>query len=473
MPSPRPAPRGRGGREKPHRAASDARVLAWEILQRVEEGAYADALLGRQLDASGLAPRDQALATQLVYGTLAWQNTLDHIIAAFSRRPPQALDAPVRTVLRLAVFQMSRLTRIPDFAAVDTAVNLIKRFRGGAAVSLVNAVLRRAAIGWRQVVFPSRQDDPFGYLATCLSHPRWLVERWVAWYGFDDTEALLRANNEPAPTTLRVNRRRVEPTALLTQLRAAGYAVDATAYSPAGVRVEHGGNAERVPGYVDGLFSLQGEASQLVGFLLSPQPGDRVLDACAAPGGKTTHLAELMDDRGEIVALDATARGLQRLQSMVRRLGLTCVRPLISDARTWQPASAAFDAVLVDAPCSGLGTLREHPEVRWRRTPADIANLTQLQREILSHVAGFVRPGGTLVYATCTLTQEENDVQLTTFLAAQRDFGVDDPHPHLPERARGLVGTDGVLRTLPHRHGLDGFFAVRLKRRAAHGIVRR
>ena len=441
-------------------------------MQRVEDGAFADALLGRELGRSALAPRDQALATQLVYGTLAWQGYLDHIIAAFSRRPPQALDAPVRTVLRLALFQMCRLTRIPDFAAVDTAVNLIKRFHGGVAVSLVNAVLRRAAAGWQGVAFPSRADDPIAYLATGLSHPRWLVERWLALYGFDETEALLHANNAAAPTTLRVNRRRVDAAALRTRLRDAGYAADATAYSPVGLCIEHGGSPERVPGYADGLFSLQGEASQLVGFMVGPQPGEHVLDAGAAPGGKTTHLAELMDDRGAIVALDTNARSVERLKSMVRRLGLTCVRPVVADARTWEPVGGAYDAVLVDAPCSGLGTLREHPEVKWRRTPADIDNLARLQREILSHAAGLVRPGGTLVYATCTLTDEENDTQLAAFLTAQPRFTVDDPRPQLPERARDLVGADGVLRTLPHRHGLDGFFAVRLKRRGEHDIVR-
>jgi 16S rRNA (cytosine967-C5)-methyltransferase len=450
-------------------------------LQRVEAGAYADALLGRQLARSGLArsglagsaltPRDQSLATQLVYGTLAWQGYLDHLIAAFSKRPPQALDAPVRTALRLGVFQMSRLTRIPDFAAVDTTVNLIKRFRGGAAVGLVNAVLRRAAAGWQRVAFPVRADDPVGYLTTTLSHPRWLVERWLASYGLDETEALLRANNEPAPTMLRVNRRRSEPEALLAQLRAAGHAVAAAAYSPVGLCVQHGGSPERVSGYADGVCSLQGEASQLVGFMVSPRPGDRVLDACAAPGGKTTHLAELMDDRGEIVALDANGRGLERLRAMARRLGLTCLRPQLADARKWQPVGEAFDAVLADVPCSGLGTLREHPEVKWRRTPADITELARLQGAILSAVARRVRPGGTLVYATCTLTDEENDAQLAAFLG-HSDFGVDDPRPYLPERARGLVGADGVLRTFPHRHGLDGFFAVRLKRRDAGGIVR-
>jgi 16S rRNA (cytosine967-C5)-methyltransferase len=441
-------------------------------LQRVEAGAYADALLGRQLTRGGLAPRDQALATQLVYGTLAWQGYLDHIIAACSTRPPQALDMPVRTVLRLAVFQMSRLTRIPAFAAVDTAVTLIRRFRGGAAVGLVNAVLRRAAAEWQQVAFPVRSDDPIGYLTTALSHPRWLVERWVASYGLDETEALLRANNQPAPTLLRVNRRRAGPETLAAQLREAGCPTETAAYSAVGLRVQPGGSPERLPGYTDGLYSLQGEASQLVGFMASPRPGARVLDACAAPGGKTTHLAELMEDRGEIIALDTNVRGVERVRAMTRRLGLTCVHPQVADARTWQPAGAAFDTILVDAPCSGLGTLREHPEVKWRRTPDDITALARLQGTLLSAVARLVRPGGMLVYATCTLTDEENDAQLAAFLSAQSDFGVDDPRPDLPERARALVGADGVLRTLPHRHGLDGFFAVRLNRRAAGGIVR-
>ncbi len=460
--------------------------MAWEILQRVEEGGYADALLGRRLARSGPArsglarsglarseatPRDQALTTQLVYGTLAWQGYLDHIIAAFSHRPPHALDAPVRTVLRLALFQMTKLTRIPDFAAVDTAVNLIKRFHGGAAVSLVNAVLRRAASGWQQVKFPARADDPIGYLATALSHPRWLVGQWVERYGIDDTEALLCVNNEPAPTVLRVNRRAIESTKLLSQLSDAGYAIHAAAYSPIACTIA-GGKPEDVPGYADGLFSFQGEASQLVGFMLSPRAGERVLDACAAPGGKAMHLAEVMNDDGVIVALDTNARGLERLRRMAQRLRLTSVRPELADARTWQDG-AGFDAVLADVPCSGLGTLRAHPEIKWRRTPGDIAELVRLQGEILSHVATFVRPGGALVYATCTLTDEENEAQVAGFLAAHPEFSNDDPRPYLPERARSLVGADGMLRTFPHRHGLDGFFAARLKRSNAHGIVRR
>jgi 16S rRNA (cytosine967-C5)-methyltransferase len=452
------------------------RALAWDILRHVEEhGAYADALLGRQLGASGLSARDQALATQLVYGTLAWQGYLDHLIAAFSRRAPDLLDAPVRILLRLALFQMCRLTRVPPFAAVDTAVQLAKRFRGGAAAGLVNAVLRRAAAEWQQVQFPGPEDDVCGHLATRLSHPRWLVNQWLELYGFGDTQALLSANNDPAPTVLRANRRRIEPAQLLARLRHAGYAASPARYSPVGILIESGGSPDSIPGSADGLFAVQGEASQLVGFLVAPQAGDCVLDVCAAPGGKATHLAELMDDRGEIIAVDVNPRGIQRLQRTTRRLGLSIVKPVIADMTSLPQAALThprekergverFDSALLDAPCSGLGTLRQHPEVKWRRTPEDIARLATLQHALLRVAAADVRPGGVLVYATCTLTTAENDAQIAAFLRDRPAFSVDDARPLLPESARSLVGDDGILRTFPHRHGLDGFFAARLKR---------
>ena len=456
----------------PRRPPTDARALAWEILRRVEEeGAYADALLGHQLSGSDLSPRDQALVTRLVYGTLAWQGFLDHIIAAFSRRQPHELDAPVRTVLRLALFHICLLTKIPDFAAVNTAVQLAKRFRGGAAAGLVNAVLRLAAAEWQQVPLPSPHDDPVGYLVTRWSHPRWLVERWLARYGFDETEALLRANNEAAPTVLRVNRLKTDPAQLLARLREAGCAAEPTTYSPVGLSIEHAGSPERVSGYREGCFSVQGEASQLVGLLAAPRPGDRVLDACAAPGGKATHLAELMENRGEIIALDPHVRGIDRVERMSRRLGLSIVRATVADATTWHDTGGGFDCVVVDAPCSGLGTLRQHPEIKWRRTPDDIAGLATLQQTLVLRLADAVRPGGTLVYATCTLSAEENDDVLATLLRAQPDFSLDDPRSLLPEPVRALIAADGILRTFPHRHGLDGFFAARLKRRETRGIV--
>ena len=476
---PLPSPgRGKksGHRRTPASPPSDGRALAWEILQRVETGGYADALLGHGLRVGTVPARDHALVTRLVYGTLAWQGYLDHFIAAFSRRPPQDLDPPVRALLRLALFQTCVLTKIPDFAAVNTAVHLAKRYRGGSAVSFVNAVLRRAAAGWRDVRFPSAHEDPVGDLALRLSHPRWLVERWVADYGMDETAALLQANNEAAPTMLRVNRHKAEPSQLLARLRDSGFAASPTSYSPVGLRLDATGALEALPGHAEGLFTVQGEASQLVGFLVAPQPGERVLDACAAPGGKTTHLAELMNDQGSIVALDPHPRGVARVRHMAERLGLSTIKACTADATTWTPDDAAahggqFDRVLVDAPCSGLGTLRQHPEVKWRRTPADIAGLAALQQRLLQHLAADVRPGGTLVYATCTLSAPENEEVLAAFLQRQPAFRIEDARGVLPVSAHTLVGEDGVLRTLPHRDGLDGFFAVRLKRLAAHDIV--
>ncbi len=455
----------RKGRSKADHPSTNARALAWTILRRVEESeAYADALVGEALGSSRLDSRDEGLLTRLVYGTIAWQSYLDHVMAAFSRRAPADLDPPVRTLLRLALFQITILTRVPAFAAVNTAVELSKRFHGGAATGLVNALLRRAVSGWRDVRFPSRPDDPAGHLSIRLSHPRWLVERWIDQFGYEDTEALLVADNEAAPTTLRVNQRRIDRLRLIDELRL-GENAELGSYSPVAVRLRERGGTETAPGYADGLFSLQGEASQLVAFLVDPQPGERVLDLCAAPGGKTTHLAELMDDRGEIVALDVNAAGIRRLRRMARRLRLTIVQPVVADALAWHPGSTRFDRLLVDAPCSGLGTLRQHPEIKWRRTPADVAARAELQRRLLLRAAPWVRPGGTLVYATCTISAPENEDVVAWFLDRHPAFALDDPRPRLPLAARELVGPDQMLHTFPHRHGLDGFFAARLKRR--------
>jgi 16S rRNA (cytosine967-C5)-methyltransferase len=459
-------------------AAADPRALAWAILRRVEEGgAFADALLGHRLTGSGLSTRDQGLATRLVYATIAWQGFLDHIANAFSRRPVSELDPPVRTLLRLGLCQMCVLTRIPAFAAVDTSVRLARTLRGGAVAGLLNAVLRRAATDWSNVALPDRATDPLGFLTVRWSHPRWLVERWVVAYGLDEAERLLQANNEAAPSVLRLNRTKGDAAALLARLRGAGVDAMPARFAPCGVQLEQGAGPETLPGFDEGLFCVQGEASQLVGFLVGPASGARVLDACAAPGGKTTHLAELMDDRGEVVALDVHRSGVGRIARLADRLGLSSVRAQVADASVWQPEGwrpgtvGPFDAALVDAPCSGLGTLRQHPEVRWRRTPSDVAALARLQRDLLSHVAAFVRPGGILVYATCTLSREENEDVVAAVLGADTGLVMDDPRPLLPEPARGLVGPDGCLRTLPHRDGLDGFFAARLRRTGAGGKV--
>lgn len=442
----------------------DARRLAWHVLNAVDAGAFSDAALGERLRAARLAPRDRALATQLVYGTLAWQGLLDRAIAERGRDPAR-LDAPVRTLLRLAIFQLTRLDRVPEFAAVDTAVELAKEVKRGAAAGLVNALLRRFLRDGKEITVPERAADLVAHLAVAYSHPPWLVRQWIDELGAADTEALLEANNAPAPTVVRVNRRRTDPDTALRALAAEGIAVRPGAFAAEALVIEPGGDPSALPGFRDGWWTPQGEASQLVVSLLDPPAGGCVVDACAAPGGKTTAAAERSGDQGLVVALDRHLSGIQHLRREAARLGLLTVRAAQADA-TALPLGAGWmaDAVLVDAPCSGLGTLRQHPEIRWRRRAADLPALAALQARLLAAAAPHVRPGGALVYATCTITAVENAAVLDAFLASHPEFILDDPRPHLPAAAGPLIDSRGFLRTFPHRHGLDGFFAARLGR---------
>ena len=441
----------------------EPRRLAWRVLNAVEDGAFADAALGTTLRGAHLEPRDRGLATQLVYGTLAWQGLLDHILTHLGREP-RRLDAEVRTLLRLALFQLVKLDRVPAFAAVDTAVELAKTIKGGAPSGLVNALLRRFLREGQPLALPPEADRA-RYLAVATSHPQWLVERWLAELGADEAMALLASDNQPAPTTLRVLSSRVPRTTVLAGLADVQVAARPTRYAADGIVLESAADPIALPGWREGWFTVQGETSQLVAAMLGVAPGARVLDACAAPGGKALIAAGAAGATGLVVAVDQHRAGLTRLGEEAARLGLRVVRVRADARRLPLAESARFDAVLVDAPCSGLGTLRQHPEIRWRRQPADVAALAALQARVLAAAAAHVRPGGALLYATCTIARDENDAVVDDFLAAHADFAPDDPRPLLPVAAHELIDARGVLRTFPHRHGLDGFFAVRMTRR--------
>lgn len=444
-------------------ATTDARRLAWHVLTAVEHGAFADAALGERLRSAALESRDRSLATQLVYGTLAWQGLLDRATAQ-AGRDPHDLDVPVRTLLRLALFQLVRLERVPQFAAVDTAVELSKEFKRGAASGLVNAVLRRFLRAGKRIDVPPRATDLAGHLAAALSHPRWLVERWLAELGAAETEALLTANNTAAPTVARVNRRRADAAQVAAALAASGTAAQPAPYAADALILDPSGDPSRLPGFRDGWFSLQGEASQLVVAMLDPAPGARVLDVCAAPGGKALAAAERIGDSGLVVAIDRHRTGLTHLRRDAERVGVGNVFALQADATTPLDATWTADAVLVDAPCSGLGTLRQHPEIKWRRTPQDVQDVAALQLRLLAAAAAHVGTAGVLVYATCTISAAENAGVVDQFLATHPQFVVDDPRPILPTAAQQLIDRRGFLQTFPHRHGLDGFFAARLRR---------
>lgn len=445
---------------------TSVRRLASEILLKVDtRKAFADILLDQGIRTTALGERNRALLTELVYGTLRWRGTIDAQLGRHLRRPLAETDPFVRNLLRVTLYQLHFLDKIPDYAAVNEAVQIAKKHRGDKVAGFVNGALRNFLIGKNETAAPHPSDDSIATLATEYSHPEWLVKSWLDYFGLESAKALMRANNERSPLVLRVNTLKNDRRALLDLLEKNGVTAVATLGSPQGVWVQSGAAVDALPGFRHGLFQVQGEASQLVTHLLAPQPGDHVLDTCAAPGGKTTHIAELMKDTGEVTAMDISTRGIEKIRDNATRLGLTSIRALRSDASREVAGSYVcyFDRILVDAPCSGLGTLRSHPEIKWHRNPSDIERLGRLQEKILDRAAPCLKPGGVLVYSTCTLTWDENEQVVESFLKAHREFELQDAAGYLPEQAKSMA-RGSYFMALPHCHHTDGFFAARMRK---------
>jgi 16S rRNA (cytosine967-C5)-methyltransferase len=445
---------------------ANPRQAAFAILQRIEkERSYADILLDRELSQGGLQGPDRGLLTELVYGVLRRRGTLDFVINQCSRIRTDRLEHAVLNLLRLGLYQILYLDRIPVAAAVNETVKLARSCVPRAA-GFVNAVLRQADRQRDDISFPDRDRDLIANLAALHSHPPWLVQLWVEQLGAADAEGLARAMSETPPVTLRVNTLRTSRTGLLERFAAAGVAASPTSYSPLGIRLDVHTPIAALPGYDEGLFTVQDEASQLVAQLLGPLPGDRILDLCAAPGGKATCLAELMANQGEIVACDSNPRRLAQIPLLAGRLGVGIIRTMHADAEQplGIPAEGAYPRVLVDAPCSGLGVLRRNPEGKWWRTETDIATLAVRQRAILAGAAVTVAAGGLLLYATCSTSSAENEEVVEEFLSQHGDFVLEDVRKLFPQFA-ALCSDRGFFRSWPHRHGMDGFFAARLRKK--------
>ena len=446
---------------------TDARHLAFTVLERVASGSYADRSLDAALRrATDIDPRDRALATELVYGVLRQQNRLDFALARLSKPPLAKLESKVLLLLRLGAYQILELDRVPAPIAVHETVALCRRIKLARATGLVNAVLRRLVRESDRIPWPDPVAKPLDHLTWTESLPAWLARRWLSELG-DEAAALAQALRQPAPFTLRVNTLKTTRADFLEQLAAAGHQARATSYAPEGIRLLRRGPGE-LPGNQEGLYQVQDEASMLIAHLLAPAPGEKLLDVCAAPGGKTTHLAALSDNRAEIQALDLHANRLNFIREGAARLGCRGITPRAWDAT--RPASflavGSFDGVLVDAPCSGLGVLRRNPEARWRLQEEDISQLAGRQAALLDQSARLVRPGGRLVYSVCTVTPEETDQVIASFLNRHTTFQPSSILPLLPAACRELVDASERLRTWPHRHDIDGFFAVRLQRQA-------
>lgn len=445
-----------------------ARSLALDVLTEVEtEQAYSNLLLNQRLTQSRLSSADKGLATELVYGSIQRRNTLDYVLSRFVKKGLDSIQPWVRHLLRLSLYQIMYLERVPAHAAVHEAVHLAK-LRGHTGISgMVNGVLRNVLRSQENLLPLDVDLPPVQRIAIRHSHPEWLVERWLEDFGERTTEAICEANNLPPKVSVRVNRLRRTRELLLQSLQQDGYTCEPSALSLDGIVVKAAGNMAYTTWYEEGELSIQDESSMLVARAVAPKPGMRVLDACAAPGGKTTHLAELMEDEGELWANDIHAHKEQLVRGQAQRLGLNCIRPMVEDA-VKLPAhfpAASFDRILLDAPCSGLGVIRRKPDLKWRKDENEIASLVALQLTLLQALAPLVKPGGRLVYSTCTIDQRENGQVAEAFLRENSSY---EPDSDLTSRlgpAFASSSSAASVQILPHHFNSDGFFIASFTRK--------
>lgn len=417
-----------------------------------------------------LFPPDRALAMEMTQGVLRHRLLLDRTISALLDRPGRELPVPVQTALRLGIYQLLFLQKIPSRAVLNETVELLKGTPFSGLAPLVNAVLRKG-LTQPPPAAPSFADDPAEHLSLTTSSPPWLVERLGAAWGWEEAKGILQALNRPAPLALRVNTLRATREEVLARLASEGVPARAGSLSPDAVLLE-GGSPSALGVFREGLVTVQDEGAQLLAPLLLPAPGETVLDACAAPGGKAGHLAQLMGDRGRVLAADLSPARCRMMRSAMDRLGYASVECLAGDMTgAGSVLARPVDRVLLDAPCTGTGVLRRHPEGKWRKDPAGIPALVSLQGALLTGTAAALKPGGRLLYTTCSLLPEENEAVVDRFLAAHGGAGgfvrvpLGGTGPGLPPVPATMVTGRGELRTWPHLHDCDGFFAALLERR--------
>lgn len=451
------------------------RYLAWEILYRIEkEEAFADQALEEVLASrKDLLPRDRAFVYELVLGTLRWQGKIDRFISRAVRFPGKKIKLKLHTLLRLGAYQLLFLDKVPDAAAVNESVRLAKAiFHDDKISHFVNAALRHIARNKSQKIAPALDDDPLEHIAVTFSHPRWLVARWIKEYGVEMARDICAANNIPPPLTLRINTLKTNPEDLGGQLKNLGLDFRKTVFAPTGLILKKSAILLEENQLNKGDYYIQDEASQIISPILEVKPGMIVLDACAAPGGKTTHLAQLMKNQGQIIALDLSMAKTKILQKNCQRLGASIVQIICADSTRPLPfrPSLFFDRILIDAPCSGLGTLHRHPDIKWRRGPEDINRLSLLQLRLLENLSAYLQQGGVLIYSTCTMTREENDLVVEKFLQRHKDFVLEDLRDIVPPSLKMMIDGQGYLRTYPDfilpqgEYRLDGFFAARMRK---------
>ena len=442
-----------------------ARTISLEILNKTESrDAYADILMEEAFKRHPLKDVDKGLLTELVYGVLRWRERIDFIISLFSSIKPPKMERDILNILRLGAYQLLFLDRVPVSAAVNESVKLAKVI-GQRQGGFVNAVLRAIDRGRDDITYPDLTTDPIRHISIKYSHPEWLVRRFINEIGVDEAIRLCQANNEAPPLTIRANSTAISREDLLLRLSGAGYDAAVAVFSPSALNLKGAGNVTAVPGFMEGLFTVQDEASQLISFILDPQPGENILDACAAPGGKAGHIAELMADTGEVVALDVRLKGVKKIEENIKRLGLKSIKTKVLDAaKPLAFEEGEFDRILLDAPCSGTGVLRRHPEGKWQKREEGISELTGRQKTLIDNLSKYLKLGGVMVYSVCSVLKEEGEGVVDAFLASHKDFILEPALPKAADAGERLVCNRGFFKVYSHRYGMDGFFAAKLRK---------
>lgn len=454
------------GSERPELKLDNAREAALKILYEInEKGAYSNIALNKYFSSAELRDIDRAFAAEIVYGTVKWKLTLDRVIAAYSNIKIEKLSPWILNILRLGAYQILHMAKVPQSAACNESVKLAGRYGHKASAGFVNAVLRNVARNGGKIDLPSRQEDPAGYFAVTYSYPKWLVEKYIGLFGEEFAEGLLDSGNGIPELTVRVNTLKTTVTGLVEEFAADGVEAIPGKYSNEAVIIKSTVSIGALAAFKEGLFQVQDQSSMLPAAVLAPLPGERVLDACSAPGGKTTHMAQLMRNSGTVLARDIYEHKLKLIEDAAKRLGIDIIKCELYDAACPDSTNeGAFDRVLLDAPCTGLGIVRRKPDIKWARETKDIDGITALQKKLLQTVSLSVKPGGTLVYSTCTILPEENEEVVRGFLQENGSFEAVDIAQFLPaglaEHAKGCM-----LQTYPNRDGIDGFFVARLRRK--------
>ena len=436
------------------------RGLAVKILNRVERtDAYLDRLLDNEMRDSELSGLDKALLYEIVHGVVRWMGRLDWILNGFYKGQFSKAIPNLKNGLRVALYQILFLDRVPDYAVVNEAVEYVKKLQGQKPADLTNAILRNIIRSKFAIRYPDPEADLIGYLSAFYSHPSWMIKRYLERFGREATEKLLEANNEKPYLTLRINLQKVKPDEFKNLLNAVNLKYKTGKYLPEFFQLLNLTNITAWEYYTKGFFNIQDESAGLACKLLDVKPATRVIDLCAAPGGKTAYLANLMEDRGELIAIDRFEGRLKLFNRNIERLGLTCVKSIAMDALEYN--GSEFDSVLADVPCSGTGTLSKKPDIKWKKDLLDIRRMNDLQAELLNKASGMVKVNGAVVYSTCSIEPEENGAIVKTFLETHPNFKLESAAGKFPAE---IVDENGCIQTLPHVHNMDGAFSAKLIR---------